>query len=65
MEECKNCMNYRKYYDDFLAMFDDELIVNAPQKRKHYCLLFQDGIPDVIVDDKEKCEFFERRIEQG
>ena len=65
MEECKKCKRYRKEYDDFYAMFDDELIVNKPKKRKHYCPMYKNGMPDEIVDDKEKCEFFERRIEQG
>lgn len=58
MKQCENCQIYKKWYDDMHRSGDDCLVVGEESQDKHYCLMYsvENGIPQSILDDSEKCE---------
>lgn len=61
METCKNCIFYNKKLDDLRRQGDDKILIGVAYADKHFCLAYEDGIPEDIANDVEKCRKYEKR----
>lgn len=55
MEYCKQCVLYNEIYSQRLADWQDALPIGETPK-EHFCLMYQQGIPDAIWNGKKTCE---------
>lgn len=51
MEYCKTCFNYKGDYDDHKQTFNDT------ESEKHFCIMYKNGIPEGIENDKSECPY--------
>ena len=54
-ECCKNCPFYSEDYNSLKQ--GDAIIVG--EKIKQFCFMYENGIPDKILKNKEKCKYNE------
>lgn len=57
MKQCKTCIFYKKEYDEMRQSWDDIIVIGQDYIVKHYCGLYDKGIPASIVNDAKKCEY--------
>lgn len=57
MESCKECLFYNKMLSEFMEMHQDSTPVKEKPK-KHFCIVFSDGIPDEYWSDEKRCPYF-------
>jgi hypothetical protein len=57
LEQCNKCVFYDKDHDELRRSGDDIKIPNTPAE-KHYCRMYESFIPNDVVTDKKKCEFY-------
>lgn len=60
MGSCEKCRHYSKTIDDLNRSFNDVGNVN-----NHYCMMWNDAIPDGIYDGKKDCEFWMDKEKDG
>ena len=56
--QCSKCLFYDEKYDNFRQEYDDVIVVDNDQPPKHFCLLYESGIPSNIFYDGNACKFF-------
>lgn len=61
MENCKKCIFYNKAYDDLRRRADDKILIGAEQKDRHFCIVYEDGIPEDIASDLLDCRRHENK----
>lgn len=54
MALCKKCLFYSQSADELERNYND---VGAQEN--HYCVMYQDAIPDGVYDGGKDCEFYE------
>lgn len=54
MEYCKQCLMYIEHFSEFVAADQDSTPKNEKPK-EHFCMMFDDGIPDGVWNGAEKC----------
>ena len=57
MAYCKTCLFYDKRYDEFRQNYDD-VIEEGNTQEKHYCVMYEDNIPNKIYYQGAKCPFY-------
>ena len=56
MKQCKKCIFYDEMFD---MMHQSDVVVEGEEQNEvHYCNLFRDGIPNLIINNQKKCEHF-------
>lgn len=57
MENCKNCIFYVLWYDEQRQEDDDKIIIGQEKNAdKHFCFMYEKGIPHEIWENKTKCQ---------
>lgn len=55
VDNCKSCFSYDVEYDELEQQLYDEDIFGKPSTPPHYCISFDNGIPDDIWCGKTQC----------
>ena len=59
MALCNNCKAYNAQYDEFRQNWDDTIMDASVQNVPHYCVMYEDNIPNDIFYNDAKCKFYE------
>lgn len=59
MALCNKCKVYNTQYDEFRQNWDDILLEPPAQNTPHYCIMYEDNIPNKIYYDGAVCKFYE------
>lgn len=63
MAACKKCQWYSKEYDRLCQAWDDCIIEDEqPRQLKHYCINYDDGIPEDVFYRNAPCEWYNKKI---
>ena len=58
MALCDKCFYWDKEYSDFREEYDDVIEVDAPNVQHKFCRMYDDHIPEEILDGAD-CPYFE------
>ena len=54
MEYCKKCARYSEDFDELCRFYNDTDVDGG--ENTHFCILYKNGIPKEISEDKEGCK---------
>lgn len=65
MENCKHCFLYDEVYDALRQRGNDVIKLSEEGREKHYCIVYEEGIPEPVADDTEICRKHEPLTDQN
>lgn len=55
---CDSCFFYDRRYDEFCQNYDDVIVEDADERKKHYCPMYNDHIPFAISYENGDCAYY-------